>query len=325
MPTPIENGIAAVQSWYEALLPLRGGLPAKGSLAIGLVILDRLREEFQPNIKSHLAPGGAQISGVSSQALTRILLEFGETRPFSKVAGRTNRGGPAVAEALLASVKAAGLGSLTDDERRQVLAAMMIYLVERVREFHSQERLKPVYDPSLSTRQFFTNLLALADETGKRGPVAQYLVGAKLQLRFPDANVRNESYSAADDQTGQPGDFVVGDTTFHVTVAPTPGHYEQCKRNLQQGRRVYLLVPDAFVIGARQNVEATSPGKVAVESIESFIAQNVEELSGFVRGDLVSGLRTLLERYNARVSEVELDTSMRIDIPLNLCRNEGDE
>jgi hypothetical protein len=50
--------------------------------------------------------------------------------------------------------------------------------------------------------------------------------------------VRNESYSAADDLSGQPGDFVIADTTFHITIAPTTGHFDKCKRNLQDGRRV---------------------------------------------------------------------------------------
>ncbi|MGH7169290.1 MAG: DUF4928 family protein, partial [Gemmataceae bacterium] len=94
-----------------------------------------------------------------------------------------------------------------------------------------------------------------AEETGKRGPVAQYLVGAKLQLRFPDVDVRNECFSAADDPSGQPGDFVVEDTTFHVTVSPTSGHFEKCKRNLQDGRRVFLLVPDSVLAGTRLHTE----------------------------------------------------------------------
>src|SRR5262249_34034475 len=154
-------------------------------------------------------------------------------------------------------------------------------LVEQVREFHNKERLKPVYDPAKSTRQFICDLLALAEDTGKRGPVAQYLVGAKLVLRFPELEVRNESYSAADDPSGQPGDFVVADAAFHATVAPTPGHFEKCRRNLQGGRRVFLLVPDSVLAGARQNAELTAAGQIAVESIESFVGQNVDELSGF--------------------------------------------
>jgi hypothetical protein len=45
-------------------------------------------------------------------------------------------------------------------------------------------------------------------QSGKDGPVAQYLVGAKLALRFPTEKIGNESYSTADVQLNRPGDFL---------------------------------------------------------------------------------------------------------------------
>jgi hypothetical protein len=52
--------------------------------------------------------------------------------------------------------------------------------------------------------------------------------------------------------------------------------------------------------------------------MESFIATNIDELSEFDGEKLVSGLRRLLETYNRRVDEVELDKSLLIEIPRNL-------
>jgi len=69
--------------------------------------------------------------------------------------------------------------------------------------------------------------------------------------------------------------------SFSVTVSPMPAVYEKCKRNIEEGLRVYLLVPDGRLVGARQNAEAIVIGKITVESIESFVGQNVEELSVF--------------------------------------------
>lgn len=148
--------------------------------------------------------------------------------------------------------------------------------------------------------------------------MAQYLVGAKLQLRFPDVAIENKSYSTADDQLGRPGDFLVGNTAFHVTVAPMPAVYEKCKRNIAEGYRVYLLVPDRALAGARQNAELTVPDRIAVESIESFIGQNIEELSTFTKDKLADGFLRLLETYNQRVDTIENDKSMLIEIPPNL-------
>ena len=161
-------------------------------------------------------------------------------------------------------------------------------------------------------------MLAAARETGKEGPVAQHLVGAKLQIRFPAMTISNESYSTADDQLGRPGDFYVGDTAFHVTVAPMNPVYEKCKLNLQDGLRVYLLVPNRILAAARENASSLLDGKAPFESIESFVSQNIEEISEFSIKNLSKGFRILIEEYNRRVDGIETDKSMLIDVPKNL-------
>jgi hypothetical protein len=151
---------------------------------VGFVLLERLKTNFDLDINSHLAEGRAQIKGASGAAVKRILARFGETRPFVSEGGRTNRATPAVGRSLLNAIHAAALATVSDEERNGILHELQGVLVQKVREFHSKERLKPEYDPARSTRQFIGDLLAKAEQTGKRGPVAQYLVGAKLKLRF---------------------------------------------------------------------------------------------------------------------------------------------
>ena len=316
-----EKALQQFNAWYSSLpihRPSRG--PARGTIAAALVVLGKLKENFDLNLDSHRAAGKSQIKGVGSAAVARILAEFGEIRPFLREGGRTNRGGPGDIAKMLEALKASGLQQTAPGERKRVITELQRFLVEKVREFHSQERLKVMYDPARSTWQSIHELLSLARENGKEGPVAQYLVGAKLQLRFPDAEVANRSYSTADDQLGHPGDFLVGDTAFHVTVAPMSAVYERCKSNIEDGLRVYLLVPDRSLVGARQNAESVTPGKIAVESLESFVGQNVEELSTFSKNRLIDGFRRLLETYNQRVNAVENDKSMLIDIPQSLLR-----
>jgi hypothetical protein len=280
--------------------------------------LERLKKDYKLNIANHTAKGGTQISGAGGQSLKKILAQFGEKRPFTKEGGRTNRGLRDQIKMLLEALENAHFESLSAEKRNNILAEMQQFLVVKVIEFHNRERIKMVYDPSKSTWQNLLGLLSAARETGKEGPVAQHLIGAKLQLRFPDVAVGNESYSTADDQLGRPGDFYIGDTVFHVTVAPMPPVYEKCRDNLEKGFRVYLLVPERASTGARQNAEFMIPGRIAVESIESFVGQNIEELSYFTREKLRNGFRHLLETYNARVDEAETDKSMLIDMPRNL-------
>ena len=219
---------------------------------------------------------------------------------------------------MLDALRATGLEGIGDAERIEVLESLQGYLVEKVQEYYGRQRLELVYDESMISRESIDNLLEVARSTEKEGPVAQYLVGAKLQLRFPDVLIRNESFSTADIQLNRPGDFLIGDTVFHVTVSPMPGLYEKCCRNAESGLKVYILVPERRLAAARENAEMTLPGRISVECIESFVAQNVDELSGFSKSEFVSRFRQLLETYNERVDAVENDKSLMIKIPRNL-------
>lgn len=289
-----------------------GGYPAKGTISVALVVLERLKKNYNLDLEV------SQIKGASADAAKKILIRFGEARPFSRMGGRTNRGGPGDIKKMLAALKGVKLEGCVPTERAEILEALQRFLVDRVIEFHNRERIKLVYDPSKTTWQTIQGLLLTARETGKEGPVAQHLVGAKLVLRFPHLTISNESYSTADDQLGRPGDFWIGDTAFHVTVAPMSALFEKCAQNIREGYRVFLLVPDRTLSGARQNAELSMPGQMVVESIESFVSTNIEELSVFTKKEVVSGLRRLLESYNSRVTDCETDKSMLIEIPKNL-------
>ena len=58
--------------------------------------------------------------------------------------------------------------------------------------------------------------------------------------------------------------------------------------------------------------------RVGIASIDGFVGQNIEELGEFGRVKLAVGFRTLFEKYNERVIEVEADRSLQIEIPANL-------
>ena len=202
--------------------------------------------------------------------------------------------------------------------QKDILIKFQEFLVLKVQVFHNRQRLKVIYITNKSTWQTIRDLLDRARETNIEGPVAQYLSVAKLQFRFPEPPIENFSYSTADQQLNRPGDFLVKDTAFHITVAPMPAVYEKCRHNLDAGYRVCLLGPDRLLAGARQNAELVVSGQIMVESIESFVSQNIDELSMFSKDRLSDGFRQLFEMYNDRVDEVEVDKSMLLEIPPNL-------
>lgn len=189
--------------WYSSLKVVKANNgPANGSIATALVVLERLKkEDYDLDFGAHVAEGGMQIKGASGAAVAAILKEFGEERPFAKEGGRTNRGGPAEIKSLLEALKILKLENESQDARNNALHSMIKFLVDRVNDFYNRQKIKLTFNPSLSTWYIVHNLLAEATSEGKAGYVAQHLVGAKLELRFPNIEVSNEGGSTGDLQT----------------------------------------------------------------------------------------------------------------------------
>jgi hypothetical protein len=179
------------------------------------------------------------------------------------------------------------------------------------------------YNPEFITWRFVKDLVKAAQERGREVGVSQHLVGAMLHLIFPAATVDGPT-GQQEGQTVPLGDFLVGNTVFHVIQAPVMPVYEQCQKNIDQGFQVFLLVPDKYFCGTRQNAEIILPGKITVASIESFISQNLEMLAGFSKKQVGGSIRQLLETYNARVKALETDESLIIQISPEVTGSPGE-
>ena len=311
--TPEESPfVKAVEDWWNSFSPR---LMSRGNIAGGLVLLENLRDNFDLDINSHKASASDQLKNATRSSVQKILARFGEARVLLKEGGRTNRGLVKNLGPLLDSLSDTGLGELPPENRDVEIAKMQFFLVERARDKFNAEKLSFEYNRDTTSRELIGMILESAFNRRKSGEVAEYLVGAKLALRFPNYEIRNSAASAADEQTEDRGDFEINDCVFHVTVAPNSGHYDKCKANLADGLRVFLLVPDKILVGTRQNAELAGAGRVSVESIESFVSQNIEELSEFASEKVSQNMRLLLATYNERISRVELDLSLQIRIP----------
>ena len=304
-----------INDWWESF-PTR--LRSRGNIAGGLVLLENLRGNFDLDINAHKAPGSDQLRNATRANVQKIMTRFGEERVLLKEGGRTNRGLVKNLTSLLDALSAARLEGLSPEARESEIVNMQAFLVEKAREKFNAEKLSFEYGKDITSREVVRMILESARNRQKAGDVAEYLVGAKLALRFPCYDIRNSAASAADDQTDEHGDFQMNDCVFHVTVAPNSGHYDKCQHNLANGLRVFLLVPDELLAGTRQNTELTMAGRVSVESIESFVSQNIEELSAFDGKKVPQSMRRLLETYNERIAEVETDLSLQVEIPTTM-------
>ena len=92
--TTSEQALQRLALWWDALPVYRqnNSLPAQGTLAGALVVLDRLQHSYSLALEHHTAAGGVQIIGLGRPKTSQILVRFGKAPLFLKECGRTNMG-----------------------------------------------------------------------------------------------------------------------------------------------------------------------------------------------------------------------------------------
>jgi len=313
--------LSETKAWLTELSQSKslGGLPYKGTIAIALVALEHLRTGISFELKDYQADDGVQITGASGRAVRMILARYGVEKHFLSEGGLTSRGAPKTLSALLERFRQIQMESASTYDRVAGIELSQAFLASQVELYFRLDQIMFEFEPDSSLWRSIHQILNVAESRNQAGPVAKYLVGAKLTLRFPELAVRNSSFSTSDIQTGQHGDFQLGSTVFHVTVHPTSGHFEKIKQNLQQGFRSYLIVPNILVEVSRQwATQFNISDQLSIHAVESFISLNIDEIGNFERGHLLQMFRKLLETYNTRVLEVESDNTLLIRIPSNL-------
>lgn len=307
-----EQKIFGEEFWRKFWRGLSASARNRGSVAGIIQLLEELKKSFSLNIADFHTQRGSQMKFVSAPRLQGILERHGEKRVLLKVGGRTNRGLLPVAEKFLAVLQNDNFAEMPPKKRLEALDAIQYFAVLEAVAFLNKDKLK-INLQAGSTRAIVCELLIQARNRKKEGAVVQYLTGAKLALRFPEIDVENRDASAADDSGETLGDFIINDTVFHVTVAPTEALRAKCESNLAKGRRVWVLVCDDKLQAARQMVENKM---VTVESVESFVSQNIDEMSEFSTGKK-NKLIELLALYNKRTEMADTDLSLLIEIPQN--------
>ena len=253
--------------------------------------------------------------------IKKVLATHGEAKLYAKEGGRTTHGTRPSAERLVEKVNAIdGMATVPATQRAEIAYSLQSWLVRHgVQSYFDRKRLEIEIDIDMPGPEIIREIIAAAAKRRVAGPVAQHLVGAKLSLRFPDSLIENHSFTTADAQLGRPGDFLLNDTMFHVTVSPMPAVIEKCGANIRNGYRVILLVTESKMAAARQMAEVEgNHDRIGISAIEQFVGQNIEELGGFGKTALAMNLKALLNSYNKRVEAAETDHSLMIDIPSNL-------
>jgi hypothetical protein len=322
----LQRLLSPVSAWYESKRKLNGKVETNVMCA-GIYVGEYLSSGVPITDALYRTDKESQVKGAGGPAMKRILAAHGEARAFLAEGGRTSRGTlplvVSLADVINREFEAFGIERVGDEDRRAVAWGLQEWFVEKIRvDFFDTERLDVDLDPGLPVAAAVSAILDAGVRRGGNtaGAVAEHLVAVKLQLRFPEAPIRLKSYTTADKQSDEAGDFQVGDTAIHVTMSPSPALFDvRCRKNLKDGFRPRVLVPSDNVAAAVQLSRLADLGEqVAVQSIEDFVGTNIEELGEFTVQGVRSGLRALLEGYNDRIGTAEVDQSLRINIPKNL-------
>ncbi len=304
--------VSIIQAWYAAQ---SGG---KGIANAGLIMAHHFALDYPLDEARFLTAGGGQISLIGGDRVKRIVETFDPTLPSASEGGRTSRGTVGAAKDLASRLNAEPLlARLTETERQAAAEAMQKWLVTGpLRDLANKERIKPDYDLTATALVNIRAILQAAKQRGVAGCVAQHLVGAKLQLRFPAAKVAGHSCSSADAPTGRQGDFELDDAVFHVTVAPASRLIAKCQGNVREGLRPFVVVPaDKTQAVVALLEEASIDRLVTVYPLDTFLAQNIDEISEFSSAKTRTGLRDLVAEYNSRVDRAEADKFLMLKVP----------
>ncbi|THD40243.1 DUF4928 family protein [Pantoea sp. R102] len=318
MHNPTEAFLKAAQDWYESQRAENGAMNTNVMNA-GLIVSRMMADGLPITDERLYSNGKSQVRGLSGPAIAKILEQHGETRIFTREGGRTSRGTVFLAAAIRDVLNDTHVSVGNPIDALFVSSKLEAFFTKCVRlDYFDKQRITVEIDYTKPLSSVVSDILKAAAERSDKptGAVLQHLVGAKLQLRFPEEKIGLDRANAADMHTDREGDFQVGTTAFHVTTAPMEKLITRCVENKRAGYRPVILTLESKVQAARQMADNVGMSEqISVQAAEVFIGTNIEEISTYDGDKIRLGLAKLIRTYNARIEKIEIDKSLMIDEP----------
>jgi hypothetical protein len=276
-------------------------------LQTALALLEKLRDSPSLNLDAHLASKGS--SGLESHetfgnlAHKRLNLE-----PINRNHGRRSSSLQDWGQQLLDILDAAGFESESPEARGNLIDLAQGAFAAILRGILEQEPLE-VRVRGRSAEAILHEVLKQAEDKGKSGDVAQYLVGAKLALRFkrdiPIFPANKADRKSRSDRDARLGDFQIENAVIEVAVGlPDEKHVAQVAEALEVTDSEVWLLTRADRVATWKNELGSTEGldirRVVVTSVEAFVGQNITELGEFSAKGKVAQLQALFDLYNTR-------------------------
>lgn len=280
-------------------------VPAR--LQAALALLEKLRGSPSLALENHLASKGS--SGLEShETFGNLAHERLKLEPINKNHGRRSCSLQDWGQDLLDILAAAGFENAIADARENLITLTQQSFATILRGILEQEPLE-VRIRGRSAEAVIRDLMRQAEEKGKAGDVAQYLVGAKLMLRFkrevPVRQANKGDRKSRSDPNARPGDFTIENAVIEVAVGlPDEKHIAQVAEALENTEsEVWLLTRADRVSTWKSELEGfdgVDIRRVVVTSVEAFVGQNITELAEFSAKEKATQLHALFDLYNAR-------------------------
>jgi hypothetical protein len=303
------ESLEILKKWLESCT--RNNKISRNTVAMGIVVFDHLKRNC-PVSRNDVISQGGEVSGARS-GLGRILESHGI--PSSYLKEITTRQGHQDGQRLFEIFDWGNkFAQLTTKQRNNLLLELIDVLRNHANNWLKRQNLKLNIDRRLAPATWI-NVIVENAKGRSGGIVEQQLVGAKLARRFQEVDIPNHPAHAGDKQTERMGDFSISNLVYHVTAAPSRNVLQKCADNLQVGLHPILLVPreqenKARVLAQDEGIDQ----QLTIIAIESFIALNIIELATDEKKDFFSVLKEIVEIYNARLSAVETDLSLQIEV-----------
>ena len=291
---------------------VQGGRFIPARLQASLALLERLRDFPTLDLTDHLSQSGS--AGLKShetyggKALQRLNL-----LAINKTHGRRSSNLPGWGQQLLNVLGGRGFAKATHKDRTTMVDEAQAAFATPLRNIIEQDPI----DGKIRGRTaeaVVSDILLAAEEKGKSGDVAQYLVGAKLSLRLkrdiPVYPANKSDRTSHFDPSPRLGDFEVENTVIEIAIGlPDDKHLEQISQILEETDSEVWLLTRADRMMTWQNElslrEIGARKRVVVTSVEAFVGQNITELGQFSSKGKTEQLQQLFELYNKRwVSKV---------------------
>lgn len=292
----------------------KGGRLVAGRLQAALALLERLRTHSSTRLEDHTTTGRASVishESFAAQAMKRHALV-----PLNRNSGRRSSNLPDWGQPLLDLCRSLGFPKNTANSidliQNEIASHLRQILDEGAIEVQVHNR---------SAEAVIADILDKADLRGRAGAVAQYLVGAKLKLRFPLIEIPVRQFNQRDTDQ-RPADYQISNAAIEVALGtPDPKHLDQVRNILDSApdKEVWLLVRAHRLLSWTNEVSLAFTTKstrhrIVVNSVESFVGQNITELSNFSSSQRAPTLKKLFDCYNSLWVDKLGPSSIRIEL-----------